>query len=297
MWQTVESKANGIEQFRKGDNLARVIEDVASEAANAAEMKAAATGNELIFLQVQLASELKKLEGIYATFQRSQHQLEKRIVTLEKFPEQAAKDIEHWKQEIELRDKNTTKEPYFAVDGKLYGEKNRKELLYEVARAMKKVVARPDQPQKIGKYRGFNIHVESVGGKDKGCQFVLEGQAGFYTPMTLSYQANSEFSIQGFLQRLDNYMNKFENNIKEVERDRERKAAELINARQSQGQPFPQADLLNTLRQDNREVIRELQLMQNDPSYKSGWKPSSQKSPQIARQETNCQGLKSNAFG
>ena len=39
----IEGKAAGIEQFRKGDSLARVIEDVAGEAANAAEMKAAAT--------------------------------------------------------------------------------------------------------------------------------------------------------------------------------------------------------------------------------------------------------------
>ncbi|MDR2946024.1 MAG: helicase, partial [Candidatus Adiutrix sp.] len=199
-WQCVEGKAVGIEQFRKGDNLARVIEDVAGEAANAAEMKAAATGNELIFMQVKLASELKKMEGILAAFQRGQHQLERRIATLEQFPEQAAKDIERWKKEIELRDKNTTRDSYFAAGGKIYGEKNRKELLFEMARAMKAAVARPDQPQKAGKYRGFGIHVESISGK--GCQFVLEGQAGFYTPMSLTYQAHSDFNIQGFMQRL-----------------------------------------------------------------------------------------------
>jgi hypothetical protein len=274
MWQVIQGKAESIEQFRKGDSLARVIEDVAGEAANAAEMKAAATGNELIFLQVKLASELKKMEGIFATFQRGQHQLERRIVELERFPEQAAKDIERWKQEIALRDRSTTKEAYFAVGGKIYGEKNRKELLFEIARAMKMVMAKPDQPQKVGKYRGFGIHVESVSGK--GCQFVLEGQAGFYTPLTLNYQAHSDFNIQGFIQRLDNYMNKFEAYITETERDREHKAAELINARNMQGQPFPQADLLNSLRQDNREVMRELQLMQNNPSYKSEWNPKSQ---------------------
>ncbi|MDR3176607.1 MAG: DUF2493 domain-containing protein [Desulfovibrio sp.] len=37
MWQTTEYKAAAIEQFRKGDLLQRVIEDVQSEAANAAE--------------------------------------------------------------------------------------------------------------------------------------------------------------------------------------------------------------------------------------------------------------------
>ncbi len=41
MWQTIEFKAAGIEQFRRGDLLTRTIEDVAGEAANAAEMKAA----------------------------------------------------------------------------------------------------------------------------------------------------------------------------------------------------------------------------------------------------------------
>ena len=272
-WQCVQGKAEGIEQFRKGDNLARVIEDVAGEAANAAEMKAAATGNELIFLQVKLASELKKLEGVFAAFQRGQHTLERRISSLEQFPEQAAKDIERWKKEIELRDKNTTKEPYFAVDGKIYGADNRGELLVEIARAMKAAVAKPDQPQKVGKYRGFNIHVESV---YRGCQFVLEGKTGFYTPMNLLYQTNTEFSIQGFIQRLDNYLSRFESNITDIKHERERKAAELVSARQNQGQSFPQADLLNALRQDNRDVMRELQLARQDPSYKSVWTPASQ---------------------
>ena len=284
LWQTVQGKAESIEQFRKGDNLARVIEDVASEAANAAEMKAAATGNELIFLQVKLASELKKMEGVLATFQRGQHQLERRVTYLEGYPKQADKDIERWKQEIALRDKNTTKEAYFAANGKLFGEKNRGDLLVEVARAMKAAVAKPDQPQKVGKYRGFNIHVEAINSIEKGCQFVLEGQAGFYTPPTLNYLIKSEFSVQGFIQRLDNYLAKFENNITEVERERERKAAELVTARQRQGQSFPQAELLNTLRQDNREVLRELQLMQNNPSYKSEWKPSSDKLPEQEKQ-------------
>lgn len=36
-----------------------------------------------------------------------------------------------------------------------------------------------------------------------------------------------------------NYLNKFEANITETERDCGRKAAELTSARQSQGQPFP----------------------------------------------------------
>ena len=64
MWQCIEYKSAAIEQFRKGDLLQRVIDDVSSEAANAAEMKAAASGNPLILMQVQLASDLRKLEAL-----------------------------------------------------------------------------------------------------------------------------------------------------------------------------------------------------------------------------------------
>jgi hypothetical protein len=220
MWQTIEGKAIGIEQFRKGDSLARVIEDVAGEAANAAEMKAAATGNELIFLQVKLASELKKMEAVQANFQRGQHQLERRVAWLEKYPEQAAKEITGWHQEIELRNKNTTQEKFFAVEGKIYGEKNRNDLLVVVGRAMKDVVARPEQTKKVGLYRGFQVHVEAFA---QGCQFVLEGKNGLYNPLNLSYQKGDEFSIHGFIQRMDNFMNKFEANIEEVEKEKRQK--------------------------------------------------------------------------
>jgi hypothetical protein len=79
MWQTIEFKAAAIEQFRKGDLFQRVIEDVQSEAANAAEMKAAASGNPLILMQVKLASDLRKLEALYSQHQRSQHRLRDRL--------------------------------------------------------------------------------------------------------------------------------------------------------------------------------------------------------------------------
>jgi len=270
MWQTIQGKAEGIEQFRKGDSLTRVIEDVASEAANAAEMKAAATGNELIFLQVKLAAELKKMEAVLANFQRGQHQLERRVDYLEKYPEQAAKEIAAWHKEIELRDKNTTQEKYFAVDGQVYGEKNRGDLSLVVGRAMKEVLTRPEQTKKVGLYRGFPVHVEAF---RQGCQFVLEGKAGLYNPLNLSYQKGEEFSIHGFISRLDNFLNKFEFNIVEVEKEKAKKAEELVTARQSLGQVFPQQPELEALRQDNREVLRELQHMQNDPTYKSTWRP------------------------
>jgi len=133
---------------------------------------------------------------------------------------------------------------------------------------MKDVVARPEQSKKVGLYQGFQVHVEAFG---QGCQFVLEGKTGLFNPLNLSYHKGDEFSLQGFMQRLDNFLNKFEANIGEVEKEKVRKAEELVTARQSMGQVFPQQAELEGLRRDNRDVLRELQLMQNDPTYKSTW--------------------------
>lgn len=62
-WQLLEHKAAGVEQLRNysGENE---IEDVASEAANSADMKAAASGNPLILKETQLRTEVKKLHAL-----------------------------------------------------------------------------------------------------------------------------------------------------------------------------------------------------------------------------------------
>ena len=262
-----------IEQFRRGDSLTRIIDDVAGEAANAAEMKAAATGNELIFMQVRLAADLKKMEAVLANFQRSQHQLERRIAELEKYPEQADREIASARREIAWRDQNSAKSNFFAAEGQVYGEKNRGDLLAVVGRAMKEVLARPERPRQVGLYRGFSVQVEAHG---QGCQFVLEGKTGLHNPVNLLYRTGDEFSPAGFLQRLDNFLDRFEVRIEETEKEKIRQAEELVTARRSQGRVFPHLAELEALRRDNREVLAELRKFNHEPGYKSVWRPSGQ---------------------
>ena len=279
MWQTIQVKAESIEQFSRGGQIGRVIDDIASEAANAAEMKAAATGNELIFTQVQLAAELRKMEGIYSTFVRGQHSLESRIVNLEEAPERAEKAIAKWQAEIAHRDENSEHSPgsenYFAVNGKIFGEKQRQALANEVGKAMKAAVA-TQQGQKIGLYRGYQIGVEHSL-KSNTCQFVLKGPDRPHVPANLLYHGKDDLNINGFIQRIDNYLGRFESFIEDEKNRVKRQAEELVTAKQSQGKEFPQKELLEALRRDNREVMAELRLMQKNPRYKSEWEPSSRK--------------------
>jgi hypothetical protein len=166
MWQTIEYKAAAIEQFRKGDLLQRVIEDVQSEAANAAEMKAAASGNPLILMQVKLASDLRKLEALYSQHQRSQHRLRDRLRWLGSAQERLDKAGAVYAADIQRRDSHTRmrkddkgKERVaieLTVDGRVLGEKNEGAIKDTFIGAVK--TAGKEKQAHVGSYRGFEIH-------------------------------------------------------------------------------------------------------------------------------------------
>lgn len=79
MWQTIEAKANFIEQVRKGAGGMREIEDIGGEAANAAEMKAASSGNPLILEEMTLRQRVKKLQMEEYTWKQNQWRAKDRI--------------------------------------------------------------------------------------------------------------------------------------------------------------------------------------------------------------------------
>ncbi|CAG9260920.1 Helicase domain protein [Burkholderia diffusa] len=289
MWQTIEYKAAGIEQFRKGDSLVRVIDDIAGEAANAAEMKAAATGNPLIFMQVQLSSELKKVEALFANHKRNLHSLENRINWLADADARAARAASHWNREIEIRDRATTDDNCFETRRRVYGEKEREAMLDDVMSALKKAislralpriggsVARPDEVP-VGRYRGFEVRVYA---RNNEIQFTLKG-SDTYEPENLSYQADGRFSITGFVNRIDNFLSRFEEWRSDAERTREKEQQEYEKALAEKGKPFPQQARLDALRHDVRDVMTELKLMQADDTYVSTWAPSSHTDDSVA---------------
>ncbi|MDP3334484.1 MAG: DEAD/DEAH box helicase family protein [Methylococcaceae bacterium] len=63
-WQILEHKARGIEQLRKYDGTINEIDDIEGEAANAADMKAAASGDPLILEETKCRNNVRRLEGV-----------------------------------------------------------------------------------------------------------------------------------------------------------------------------------------------------------------------------------------
>ena len=89
------------------------------------------------------------------------------------------------------------------------------------------------------------------------------------------YRVDDKFSISGFISRLDNFLERLEGWRDEAESTRGRELSELNKAIQEKAKPFLQQTRLDYLREDARDVLRELKLMQADDSYQSKWEPKS----------------------
>lgn len=275
MWQTIEFKAAGIEQFRKGDSLQRTIEDIAGEAANAAEMKAAATGNPLIFMQVQITAELKKVEASYSNFKRNQHAIQSRLSWLEGSAPRAKAALAAIQDNIDRRNNSTTDPWSFMVGQRTYHPESKDALLSILMNAMHRAVETqtnskydPVHPMTVGRYRGFDVEVHCAQGT---IQFSVKGDKQ-HVPDNLVYRKEDKFSINGLIQRLDNFLESFEGHVEQVNKRAERDAVELQKIKTEFGKPFAEMAKLEMLRRDASEVLLELKKMQADDNYVSTWK-------------------------
>nr|WP_238984958.1 hypothetical protein [Candidatus Glomeribacter gigasporarum] len=276
MWQTIEYKAGAIEQFRKGEGLSRIIEDVAGEAAHAAEMKAAATGNPLILLQVQLTAELKKLEALYANYKRNRHTLESTAAWLKQADERANHVIALYQQDIQRRDMNTTQEWRMQVEQRTFNVQNKELLIEWISKSMQCAVEGgaqllTDQPRTVhvGQYRGFDIAVLSV---QERIRFRVKSD-NTYEPTNLQYRKEDQFSVTGFVQRMDHFLDTFEESIESVRNRCVNEKAELDKVKRELDKPFVQLRELELVRKNASDVMVEMKKMQDDPDYVSTWKP------------------------
>jgi hypothetical protein len=285
MWQTIEFKAAAIEQFRKGDLLQRVIEDVQSEAANAAEMKAAASGNPLILMQVKLSSDLRKLEALYSQHQRSQHRLRDRLRWLGSAQERLAEAETVHSADLQRRDAHTHilkdgkgKEQIkieLVAGGRVLGEKDETAIKAAFVDGVKS--AGKEKRALIGSYRGFEVYaLRHLRVSDaEGFRFALKGSGDQeFQPDNLIYSYDDKVSISGWFQRLDNFLDKgLEQAFQTYKDNIEREIAELATVQAALGQDFPQKDELTLTRENYAAVMRELKRMQDEPDYVSTWEP------------------------
>jgi len=288
MWQVIETKAKAIEQFRQGANGLRKIDDISMDAANAAEMKAEATGNPLILLQIQLASELKKLEMEHQGFMREIYQREDRIKYLQGMKPHLEKNITELQKAIQIRNENTnTNEnaPFKVIlsngrqtviihkDDDSIDNKNAQEKLNSYLFQNLRVLPNDNENIQFFEYRGFEIAGWRKG--MSGVKFSIIKDDIEIESENLSFNERHEVSARGLFTRINNVMSKLENRIDQQQENIEKYQKELRELQSVEAKTFPKLELLYALREDNSRVIEEIK-KSSKGEYKENWKPKSE---------------------
>lgn len=263
MWQTIEGKANFIEQVRKGNTATREIEDVAGEAANAAEMKAASSGNPLILEEMSLRQKVRKLETERQGFDREQHRLRDSIRSATRRVERADGLLAELRQDVK---RAQPKEFEMTIDGQTFDKrKDAGEALLAQAAEME---ANDTETATVGNFGDFTLHLERV----RAEHFVatLEG-AG-------TYEAKIEIGNDpmGAIMRITNSVKDLGAAIEQVERDKARAEADIPKLEAQVGK-WSKSQELDGARSRHAEVLEQLKpkkTVQTAPAEAAGNKAS-----------------------
>ena len=244
MWQTIESKANFIEQVRKGNTGTREIEDIGGEAANAAEMKAASSGNPLILEEMTLRQKVRTLENERVAHDRDQFRIRDRIG----MEEGNVRTIERTLRQLR-EDAQRQIPAKFAVEigGQTFEKRaDAGEAILAVAANMEREGI-TDQP--IGNYGDFSLHLERVSAE----RFILSanGTGSYETKLELGNDA------QGLATRLANSVRDLDAAIEKMETAKAT-SEKAIPALRQQVQAWPKGEQLEETARRHAEVIEQL---------------------------------------
>lgn len=251
MWQTIEGKANFIEQVRKGATGTREVEDVAGEAANAAEMKAASSGNPLILEEMTLRQRIRTLESERVAHDRDQFRIRDRIRTEESNLRVINRTLAELREDV-----NLPQPAKFAatIEGQTYEKrKDAGEAIIQIAAGME---AAGIEETKIGSYGGFKLSLSRVDLR----RFVLhvEGSGDYLAKFVL----DGETDATGVAMRMTNAVKDLDGAIEQMEDARQR-AEKAIPSLQEQVKPWGKEQALADAIARHADVIAKLRPKKN----------------------------------
>ncbi|MBD9539931.1 PLxRFG domain-containing protein [Ensifer sp. ENS04] len=178
-WQTIEAKARFIQQVRKGNLKTREIEDIAGEAANAAEMKAAASGNPLILEEMETRRRLRQLESQAIEHDREQHRVKSRIRSLD----DEANSLRKRQPDVEVDAARAAAAEKAAFAGVVKGETfdKPKEFGAAIVAAIRRELIDKEGVSDIGEYAGFKISIEHL--HSRAFDIALSGAREYHVPV------------------------------------------------------------------------------------------------------------------
>lgn len=260
MWQILEHKARGIEGFRKADRSTRRIADVSGEAANASDMKAAASGDPLIQREIELRNERQKLELLRKAWTSNRHELQGRAKWLRDADDRHKSAVDLANERIAARQAKPDPFTFTKADGTVHEGKDG--IAAVVAEAVKKAAA-PDNLRRssnLGSYRGFDFDVNYTSGRGLSGFIVYArpiGKNGNWEPVT-NYSSEDSISDTGFVQRVDNWLDGFDDKIETADRVLADEKKRLAETEAELAKPFAQEAQLVAVREEHEKTRTEL---------------------------------------
>jgi N12 class adenine-specific DNA methylase len=264
-WQILEHKARGIEQLRNFDGSINEIDDIEGEAANAADMKAAASGDPLILEETRLKNDVRRLEQLQAAHADDVLAMNRKAKSADEYAKVSGpRQLKEVNELIETVKKNPLDKEGFApitVDGKKFADKESAQK--EIFDAMSLVRSNLRREASIV-YRGIEFNL-SIG---YGTTVVADSPTGNIGTWT----AAEPFSSSGFVQRMANYANRLPSMADSVKDNIEKSARDAVALREQAKAPFQQAADLEATREEYKKVQRAL--LAKGPAVPESQKPA-----------------------
>lgn len=240
-WQLLEHKAAGIEQLRNYTGV-NEMEDVATEASNSADMKAAASGNPLILKETQLSTEVKKLRLLERAHRDSQFTLRSRMNSNINYAQKYGPNNRAKLQALQAQRDGTA---LLAV----YGAKklSAKEQVMDALDDISANVAAINAPRALI-YRGMKFEFAQSEGDARYRLTMPDGES----------KLMETISRTGAIIRMENFCEVLDNEVATVEREIAKAQLEAQQIAEMIGKPFDQADELKSVIAEHGKVQRAL---------------------------------------
>ena len=271
LYQLVESKQKFIGQIMTSKSPVRSAEDIDETALSYAEIKALCSGNPEIKEKMNLDVAVSRLKLLKANHLSQRYALEDQII--KEFPQQISayeQRIEAYKEDMERLAENTKPNTDgfspMIVEGITFTEKKAAgSAILEACQNMTSPAAVP-----IGRYRGFAMEL-SFDTLTRNYKVSLIGN--------LTHTAVLGTDIFGNIQRMDNLLEGFEDQMHNTEAQLENVKVQLENARAEVEKPFPQEEELQQKTARLNELNIKLNMDKRENEIVDGDRDEDEKSP------------------
>jgi N12 class adenine-specific DNA methylase len=246
LWDILERKQNFINQIMNGESVGREAEDTGEVTLSAAEVKALASGSPLIMEQVQLDTDIKKLESLYRAHLSAVRSAKERLLNDEGEIATLGKYIEAGKKDLSARVDTYSEGKFSITVGKTTYTDKKEAGAALMAAAIANAV--DTAYTTIGSFAGFKVRVIKT---HEGIKGLLSGNQGYSFN---TYPERPTYMIT----HLSAVAESIEEKIKLWERNLAEKRADVTEQEKLIAEPFAKEAELESKRARYNEVMEIL---------------------------------------